>query len=329
MKTEDMAIKKYIFFAFLILVTFYFYYNNTKILSHSNINYKFSVNDTSCVSKIFLADRNGTSILLEKNKNKWILNKEYDVKKSSINILLSTIKDIRVHKSVPLNSINNSIKDLATNGVKVEIYSNKKNIFLKNKLLKSYTLGQPTADYLSNYIINNDEETPYIVNIPGFNGFLTPRYGVQVNNLDVNTWRSTLIFKKSIKNINKISLINFLDSTKSFSIDNKKDILYNYKQNQVEVNKNIIDKYVKMCSKLNCESYKNNNKLNDYHKLIYEISIDTDTLKIYELNKDLLKYKEHNYNVKRMLGVLNNHEYMLLQGYVFNNVLINIDEFVN
>ena len=187
--------KKFVFFVLLVIIIFYLY-NDKKISSNSNSN-MFAVEDTSCINKIFLADRNGTSILLEKNKNNWILNKKYDVKKSSINILLSTIKDIRVHKSVPINATNNIIKDIATNGIKVEIYSNK-----KNKLLRSYTLGQPTADYLSNYIINNDEETPYIVNIPGFNGFLTPRYGVQVNNLDINSWRSTLIFKKSTKQIN-------------------------------------------------------------------------------------------------------------------------------
>ena len=58
----------------------------------------FAVNDTSCVSKIFLADRNGTSILLEKIKTIGFSIKKYDVKKSSINILLSTIKDIKVHK---------------------------------------------------------------------------------------------------------------------------------------------------------------------------------------------------------------------------------------
>ena len=293
-------------------------------MSYNSNSYMFAVEDTSSINKIFLADRNGTSILLEKNKNNWILNKKYDVKKSSINILLSTIKEIKVHKSVPLKATNNIIKDIATNGIKVEIYSNK-----KNKLLRSYTLGQPTADYLSNYIINNDEETPYIVNIPGFNGFLTPRYGVQVNNLDINSWRSTLIFKKSAKKINNLSLTNFLDSSKSFSINNKEGMLYDFKHNQVKVNKNIIDKYVKVCSKLNCESYSNTNKLNDYNKLLFEISIDTDTLKIYELNRDLLKYKDHNYNVKRMLGVLNNHQYMLIQAHVFNNVLINIDEFVN
>lgn len=320
--------KKYIFFMFLAITIFYFY-NDKKISSNSN-SYMFAVNDTSCVSKIFLADRNGTSILLEKNKNNWILNKKYDVKKSSINILLSTIKDIKVHKSVPLNATNNIIKDIATNGIKVEIYSNKKNIFFtKNKLIRSYTLGQPTSDYLSNYIINNDDETPYIVNIPGFNGFLTPRYGVQVNNLDINSWRSTLIFKKSAEKINNISLTNFLDSSKSFSIDNKKAILYDFNRNKVKVKKNIIDKYVKACSKLNCESFSNSNKFNDYNKLLFEISLNTDTLKIYELNRDLLKYKEHNYNVKRMLGVLNNRQYMLIQSHVFNNVLINIDEFVN
>ena len=320
--------KKFVIFVFLVITIFYLY--NDKKMSYNSNSYMFAVEDTSIINKIFLADRNGTSILLEKNKNNWIVNKKYDVKKSSINILLSTIKEIKVLKSVPLNATNNIIKDIATNGIKVEIYSNKKNIFLKkNKLLRSYTLGQPTSDYLSNYIINNDEETPYIVNIPGFNGFLTPRYGVQVNNLDINSWRSTLIFKKSIKQINNISLTNFLDSSKSFSINNKEALLYDFKQNQVKVNKNKIDKFVKICSKLNCESYSNANKFNDYNKLLFEISIDTDTLKIYELNKDLLKYKEHNYNVKRMIGVLNNHQYMLIQGHVFNNVLINIDEFLN
>ncbi len=314
--------KKFVIFVFLVITIFYLY--NDKKMSYNSNSYMFAVEDTSIINKIFLADRNGTSILLEKNKNNWIVNKKYDVKKSSINILLSTIKEIKVLKSVPLNATNNIIKDIATNGIKVEIYSNK-----KNKLLRSYTLGQPTSDYLSNYIINNDEETPYIVNIPGFNGFLTPRYGVQVNNLDINSWRSTLIFKKSIKQINNISLTNFLDSSKSFSINNKEALLYDFKQNQVKVNKNKIDKFVKICSKLNCESYSNANKFNDYNKLLFEISIDTDTLKIYELNKDLLKYKEHNYNVKRMIGVLNNHQYMLIQGHVFNNVLINIDEFLN
>ena len=120
-----------------------------------------------------------------------------------------------------------------------------------------------------------------------------------------------------------------MDSSKSFSIDNKKAILYDFNRNKVKVKKNIIDKYVKVVSKLNCESFSNSNKFNDYNKLLFEISLDTDTLKIYELNRDLLKYKEHNYNVKRMLGVLNNRQYMLIQSHVFNNVLINIDEFVN
>ena len=320
--------KKFVVFVFLIITIIYLY--NDKKMSYNSNSYMFAVEDTSSINKIFLADRNGTSILLEKNKNNWILNKKYDVKKSSINILLSTIKEIKVHKSVPLKATNNIIKDIATNGIKVEIYSNKKNIFLKkDKLLMSYTLGQPTSDYLSNYIIKNDEETPYIVNIPGFNGFLTPRYGVQVNNLDINSWRSTLIFKKSTKQINNISLTNYLDSSKSFSINNKEALLYDFKQNQLKVNKNKIDKFVKTCSKLNCESYSNPNKFNDYNKLLFEISIDTDTLKIYQLNEDLLKYKEHNYNVKRMLAVLNNHQYMLIQGHVFNKVLINIDEFLN
>ncbi|GIS08576.1 MAG: hypothetical protein CM15mP112_06880 [Flavobacteriales bacterium] len=44
-------------------------------MSYNSNSYMFAVEDTSSINKIFLADRNGTSILLEKNKNNWILNK--------------------------------------------------------------------------------------------------------------------------------------------------------------------------------------------------------------------------------------------------------------
>ena len=131
MKRKNMHKKKFVVFVFLIITIFYLY--NDKKMSYNSNSYMFAVEDTSIINKIFLADRNGTSILLEKNKNNWILNKKYDVKKSSINILLSTIKEIKVHKSVPDKETNNIIKDIATNGIKVEIYSNKKNIFRRKR----------------------------------------------------------------------------------------------------------------------------------------------------------------------------------------------------
>ena len=65
----------------MFLVIIIFYLVNDKKMSYNSNSYMFAVEDTSCISKIFLADRNGTSILLEKNKNNWILNNKYDVKK--------------------------------------------------------------------------------------------------------------------------------------------------------------------------------------------------------------------------------------------------------
>ena len=52
-------------------------------------------------------------------------------------------------------------------------------------------------------------EKPCVVHIPSFNGFLSPRYGIQGNALDVINWRSNTVFNLSLKAINYIKYIDY------------------------------------------------------------------------------------------------------------------------
>ena len=62
-------------------------------------------------------------------------------------------------------------------------------------------------------------DNPYIVHIAGFNGFLSPRYGIQGYELDINNWRDNTVFKIETEIINEISLIDLQENNNSFTIN--------------------------------------------------------------------------------------------------------------
>ena len=127
----------------------------------------------------------------KREKKYWSVNDKYRVRKDVINTLLETIKDIRIKRPVPLSSFETVIKDMSTIGIKIEIYREFKNP-------KVYTIGNTTSDHLGNYMLLDGSKEPHIVHIPSFNGFLSPRYGIQGNSLDIINWRSTTVFNLSL-----------------------------------------------------------------------------------------------------------------------------------
>ena len=56
------------------------------------------------------------------------------------------------------------------------------------------------------------------------------------------------------------------------------------------------------------------------------LEINSDTLKTYQIKQDTVKTKSENFTVERMYATLNNSDAMLIQDYVFNKVLITLNE---
>ena len=169
-------------------------------------------------------------------------------------------------------------------------------------------------------------KTPFIVHIPAFNGFLSPRYGIQGNKINEKDWRTTNIFSLKAKNIVKVTLNHIQHSEKSFSLTTDPMILLNNLNNKVSFNKENVLQFLNAFKLLNCESYKNEKEKIEFAIPLHELIVNNDTLRTYAISDKLIKDKEDNFTVKRMYATLNNGELMLIQDYVFNKVLITIDQ---
>ena len=284
--------------------------------------YDFAIEDTSVITKIFMADLKGNTITLERKDNKWCVNTTYKVRRDAIRIILKTISKISVQRPVSESSYNRVITDLATAGVKVEIYQNN-----EKKPIKIYTIGNNTSDHKGTYMLLKGEDQPYIMHIPGFNGILNPRYGLKGQEVDIHSWRDKSVFKLKSQDILSVTLIDKKEKYSSFTIKNNGNLsLYNYQNNKVESEKINLAVYLNNFKDLNCESYKNESikeKL-DSTKILYALfakhKSGIDSLMIYRMKE------EKKFIVDRMYGILNNGDVMMIQNYVFNKVLISIEE---
>tara|TARA_B110001450_G_scaffold252003_2_gene272986 strand:- start:2582 stop:3535 length:954 start_codon:yes stop_codon:yes gene_type:complete len=313
-------IKKIIIFILTIVFIYCLIDYNQKIKLDNEK--KFSISEIEKIDKIFLSDRKGNNITLQKDNNIWTVNNKYNVRNDAISTLLSTIQKISIQRPVPETGYNNVIKQLATTGVKVEIYYNNK--------IKTYTVGGSTSNHLGTYMLMANADNPYIVHIAGFNGFLSPRYGIQGYELDINNWRDNTVFKIDTELISEISLIDLQENNKSFTIKTKPLLLIDVNNNDIKYDLDKVIKYLNNFSQLNSENFKGNDIDISNEKLIYRLKIihnnKVDVLEAYTFSKINNNSNNSKPNVERMYARLNNGEFLLIQNYVFNKVFISIDE---
>ena len=315
-----MPKKQLFYFALILLISALIWFLSTDKKSTITDDNNFSVNDTASVSKIFIADRGGKTITLVRVENKWIVNNKYEVRKDAITTILNTIQQIKIQRPVPKNAFKNVIKNLATTGVKVEVYTDKKTP------VKTYTIGNSTANHLGTYMLMDGAETPFIMHIPSFNGFLTPRYGIQGKKLSEKDWRTTNVFKLKAEDITRVILNNIQKPEQSFSLNTRSMILLNHQGNEVSFKQEKVLQLLNGFKLLNCESYMDEKEKIEFAPPLHQLIVNNDTLRTYAIGGLIEKNKEEDFNVKRMYATLNNGELMLIQEYVFNKVLITIDQ---
>ena len=279
----------------------------------------FHIDNTSSINRIFLSDREGNTINLIKDNNNWIINKKFKVRNDAIKTLLSTINKIRIKNPVSNSAYKNVIEYIATTGVNVEIFEGE-------KVIKSYIIGSNTPNHLATYMIMKNNNLPYAIHIPGFNGFLSPRYGIQNNILSENLWRSRKVFDLNPNQIKKIKYSDFTNTKNSYLLTNFPIKVRDHKNNYINYNSIKVQKLLNSFKKINCEAFKKNKKKLTSSKQIEELVVNDDTLRTYQISDSLIINREDNYNVKRKFATLNNGDFMLIQDYVFNKILISIDE---
>lgn len=167
----------------------------------------FAVQDTSSITKIFMADRQGNSVTLTKQKpGLWKLNEKYSARNDAMNLLLYTIKNIEVRSPVAKAAYNNILKDLSSSSRKVEIYSN-------DKLIKTYYVGGPTQDMMGTFMFLENSSVPFVIHIPGFEGYLSTRYITVAND-----WKIRSVFAYSLQEIKEVISQDLYKTSNSFMI---------------------------------------------------------------------------------------------------------------
>ncbi len=169
----------------------------------------FAINDTASITKIFIADKQNHQLTLQRQSNKkWMVNNKFYAQSDIINTLLTTMKDLRVRTRVGKMEFNSVINSMAASAVKCEIYTND-----AGKPAKVYYVGYETKDLLGTYMLLDGSTTPFVMEIPGFNGYLNSRYVT-----DEQVWREHIVFDYKPEEISSITLNYTLEPEKSFKI---------------------------------------------------------------------------------------------------------------
>lgn len=198
----------YLFFGVVVVIAIIIFVTNHKGTIKKELR-DFAYEDTASVNKIFLADKNNNTILLERQDNVWFVNKKYVARKDAIKLLLETIASIDVKSPVPQPALPRITKLLATKSVKVEIYAN-------DKRVKTYFVGDATPDDLGTYMILENSKVPFVMYKPGFNGYLTVRYFI-----DENDWRDVSLFPIPINKLYSVNVRAIGGQNLSFTIVRK------------------------------------------------------------------------------------------------------------
>ncbi len=170
----------------------------------------FAVPDTGAINKIFISTKAGKNTLLARQADgSWLMNDKYTVHPPMMINLMDAIRNISLRRPVGKNERPTVIKKMATKHMKVEIY-------VSNELIKTYYIGDETLDNLGNYFLLEGSETPYVLNIPGFNGYVSARF-----NVVEKEWRSRKLFYSNPSGIQEIKVDYPGNPAESFQISFK------------------------------------------------------------------------------------------------------------
>lgn len=168
----------------------------------------FAVSDTASIGRIFFANRNNQTVLLERGEdNIWMYNKTFRARQSAVQMLQEMFKQVKVWYIPPEAAENNMVKSIASEGIKVEIYDR------SNKKLKTFYVGGVTNDERGTYLMMEGSERPYVVHMPSMVGGLRARFF-----FGDDQWKDRTVFAEQPEKIESVSVEYPKNKSESFRL---------------------------------------------------------------------------------------------------------------
>lgn len=210
----------------------------------------FTIRDTGAIGKIFLAANNNSTVTLERTPKGWMVNGKYKVRQGSFEMLMQALQYQEPRTPVSEKMHNNVVESLMGGHIKVEVYNT------KGEKMRTFYVGGETGSGSGTYMLMEGASRPYVVQIPGFTGYLTPRYMPELKD-----WRDRSVFNIAPENITEISvhypkepLNNFVLTNNGKQLDVKIDPALTVDKS---LNKKRADDYIKFFTNINAEQVLN------------------------------------------------------------------------
>lgn len=237
MKKQPLYIALFLIIG-LSIYAIYLYYNDDPT-SIKKPNSNFTIKNIEDIDRIFIKDVTNEEANLSKIDGVWYVNDKFKARPENIELILETVKNIEVQRSVPKEAIQPVITDIAALHKKVDFYAN-------GELIKTYFIGNPTQDHYGTYMLletpsEGRSTVPYITHMPGFNGFLSTRFFA-----NESLWKYTGVFNYEIANIQQVSVTNSTTKNESFDLKSTDTsfALYNFSGNQILENQSLVKNYI-------------------------------------------------------------------------------------
>ncbi len=214
----------------------------------------FAIRNSKEIGRIFLADRENNTVLLERKKgNHWIVNGKYPADQSAVEELLRTLRLLTAKAPVPESAKKNVIKGMAVKNTRVEVFDR------NGRLLKAFYVGAPAEGSSGNYMLLEGSDNIYVVHIPGLDAMLQTRFFT-----DLSRWRDRSVFRYPPGSIRQVELRYPSEEGQSFGIEVlRRDSFRLYplsiesKIPDQEANPHIIARYLNAFREINAEAYLN------------------------------------------------------------------------
>lgn len=184
----------------------------------------FAINDTSTITKFFLANKNNYHVLISRDSTNggWLVDRTYKASSRIVADFLGMATQLQVKTPAPATSRDNIIKLMSSSAIKLEVYQILPRFelfgykfFEREVQSKVYYVGEAAPDNQGSYMLMQGSSLPFVVFMPGLRGFVTPYYSVIGDQ-----WRDHTIFAENLDNIKSVKMAYRDKPEESFELVN-------------------------------------------------------------------------------------------------------------
>ena len=229
----------------------YFLFKDDGVFEDSEAG--FTIRDTASIHKIFLANAQGDTVSLTRDGHRWMVNGAYPASRTMIHTLLQTFTQQFAAYPVQQAAHNNVIKAMAGTAVKTEVFTK------SGRLMRTFYVGGQVTGNKGTYMLIEGADRPYVVQMPLYTGYLTPRYST-----NLKEWRGRTVVDLEPEQLDKVEVkyVSEDEYLNSFALVRKNETAFTIQLHPElkmpgEPNPGRVKSYASYFKGLGCEGYLN------------------------------------------------------------------------